>query len=163
MSRVDVIIPCYKYGHFLRGCVQSVLSQEGVDVRVLIIDDASPDNTGEVGRQLAEEDVRVTYWKHVNNRGHIATYNAGLSWATGDYTLVLSADDLLTPGSLLRSVRLMDAHPEVGFTHGRAIKTSDPERDRAAPPGEYAWEITPGHEFFRATCASSENVVETPT
>src|SRR5581483_9622000 len=44
-SRVDVIIPCYRYAHFLRDCVKSVTSQEGVDVRVLVIDDASPDET----------------------------------------------------------------------------------------------------------------------
>ena len=43
MSSVDVFVPCYRYGHFLRECVKSVLSQSGVSVRVLIIDDASPD------------------------------------------------------------------------------------------------------------------------
>ena len=40
-----VIVPCYKYAHFLEGCVRSVLDQEGTDVRVLIIDDLSPDDT----------------------------------------------------------------------------------------------------------------------
>ena len=47
MSRVDVIVPCYNYGRFLRECVESVLSQP-VDVRVLIIDDASTDDTPQV-------------------------------------------------------------------------------------------------------------------
>ena len=49
MSSVDVIVPCYRYGQYLRQCVQSVLDQRQTEVRVLIIDDQSPDNTPEVG------------------------------------------------------------------------------------------------------------------
>jgi glycosyltransferase involved in cell wall biosynthesis len=70
MSRVDVVIPCYKYAHYLHGCVESVLSQEGVEVRVLILDDASPDNTPEVGEELARQDGRVEYRRHAVNRGN---------------------------------------------------------------------------------------------
>jgi len=44
---VDVIVPCYNYGAYLVGCVRSLLDQEGVAVRVLIIDDHSGDNTPE--------------------------------------------------------------------------------------------------------------------
>jgi glycosyltransferase involved in cell wall biosynthesis len=51
VSSVSVVIPCYNYGHFLAEAVRSVLDdQEGVDVRVLIIDDASPDGSAEVAR-----------------------------------------------------------------------------------------------------------------
>src|SRR5437867_2134071 len=126
MSRVDVIIPCYKYGHFLSECVKSVLAQEKVEVRALILDDASPDDTEEVAARLASEDSRVVYRRHRTNQGHIATYNEGLDWASGDYLLLLSADDLLTPGALARAASIMDRHPEVGFTFGRAITTPDP-------------------------------------
>jgi len=51
MSSVSVVIPCYNYGHFLEEAVTSVLDdQEGVDVRVLIIDDASSDDSADVAR-----------------------------------------------------------------------------------------------------------------
>ena len=56
MSSVDVIVPCYRYGHFLRDCVESVLAQAGPSVRVLIIDDASPDNTAEVASDLTKRE-----------------------------------------------------------------------------------------------------------
>src|SRR5262249_2335677 len=75
MASVDVIVPCYNYGRFLEECVRSVLNQDGVDVKVLIIDDASSDNTPEVGRALAAADPRVEYRRHAANQGHIATYN----------------------------------------------------------------------------------------
>ena len=98
MSTVSVIIPCYNYAHFLRECVESVVSQAGVEVHVLIIDDASADNTAEVAAELLAHHPGVEYRRHEKNCGHIATYNEGLAWASGDYTVLLSADDLLTPG-----------------------------------------------------------------
>ena len=55
---VKVIVPCYGYADCLERCVESVLGQEGVDVRVLIIDDHSPDDTPAVARRLVRSDER---------------------------------------------------------------------------------------------------------
>src|SRR5580692_6786433 len=112
LSRIDVIVPCYNYGRFLDQCVNSVLGQVGVDVRVLVIDDASPDNTAEIAAALAREDPRVNVVRHNKNKGHIKTYNEGIEWASADYMLLLSADDYLLPGALARATKLMNAHPK---------------------------------------------------
>ena len=164
MSRVDVIVPCYKYGHLLRDCAESVLAQQRVEVRVLIIDDASPDHTEEVARELAAWHGRVEYRRHSVNQGHIATYNEGLEWATGDYVLLLSADDLLTPGALLRATRLMDAHPEVGLTYGRHIdfQTGQPLRQDIPPCGECGWKILSYREFLEISCSIGHTPIESP-
>ena len=161
MSRGDVIVPCYTYGHFLRECVESVLSQSLTDVRVLIIDDASPDHTPEVAAELAARDKRVEYRRHSVNHGHIATYNEGLDWAAGDYTLLLSADDLLTPGALRRAVRLMDAHPEVGFVYGRAIvfETGESLPQPGTVSGECEWQIWDGFDWLETMCEGCENCI----
>lgn len=122
MSSVDVVIPCYRYGSVLPTAVRSVLDQPGVDVRVLVIDDASGDGSADVARELAAADSRVEVWEHDTNKGHIATYNEGLlGWASADYCALLSADDALTPGALQRAADLMDAHPSVGFVYGRPL------------------------------------------
>ena len=123
MTSVSVIIPCYKYGHFLEEAVTSVLDdQEGVDVRVLIIDDASSDDSADVARKIAARDPRVEVIVHTANKGNIATYNEGLlEWADGDYCVLLSADDRLTPGALRRARDLLDAHPGVGFVYGHSL------------------------------------------
>ena len=114
MPTVSVVIPCYCYGRFLRDSVGSALNQDGVDVRVLIIDDASPDDSWDVAEALAAEDDRVEVRRHRVNQGHIATYNEGLlEWAEGDYSVLISADDLLTPGALARATSVLDARPNV--------------------------------------------------
>jgi hypothetical protein len=126
-SSVSVVIPCYRYGHFLEQAVASVIDdQPGVDVRVLIIDDASPDGSGDVATAIAARNPRVEAVVHASNRGHIATYNEGLlDWADSTYSVLMSADDLLTPGSLRRAVDLLDTHPDVGFAYGYAVRFQD--------------------------------------
>jgi glycosyltransferase involved in cell wall biosynthesis len=157
-----VIVPCYNYGRFLPHCVQSVLSQEGVDVEVLIIDDASPDGSANVARALGR-DPRVQVVCHEPNQGHIATYNEGLAWASSEYLLLLSADDYLTPGSLARATALMDAHPGVGLVYGGAVLHGS-EAPYAGPlstgPGH---RVVPGRRWIEERCRRMDNVVPTPT
>jgi hypothetical protein len=142
------------------------LSQRGVRVRVLIIDDASPDHTAEVGARLAAEDPRVEFRRHVVNLGHISTYNEGLlGWATGDYSLLLSADDLLTPGALARAARLFDAHSEVELVYGRQILLDSDTPARSGRPicDDEVYRVLDGRSFLASLCASGQNPVNTPT
>lgn len=161
---VSVVVPCYRYGRFLPDCVGSILSQEGVDVRVLIVDDASPDDSADVARRLAAADPRVDVRVHERNRGHIATYNEGLlEWADGDYCVLISADDQLTPGSLARATAVLEEHPNVGFVYSHAIDWDDstpkPE-PRGRQTGVTIWS---GHEWFSTVCRRGYCVVSGPT
>jgi glycosyltransferase involved in cell wall biosynthesis len=166
MGTIDVVIPCYRYAAFLSDCVESVLSQDVDGIRVLVIDDASPDHTAEVAARLAANDARVSFVRHPVNLRHIATYNEGLAWATAKYTLLLSADDYLTPHALARAIDLMERHPEVGFTYGRAIELGEGDAKAtvdaqalAAPIGTAA--VMPGLAYIEANLC--RNVVPTPT
>jgi glycosyltransferase involved in cell wall biosynthesis len=59
MAIVDVAVPCYQYGRYLSDCVNSILRQDLSDIRIVIIDNASTDNSLDVARRLASEDPRV--------------------------------------------------------------------------------------------------------
>ena len=163
MPTVSVVIPCYNYGRFLGDCVRSALDQDGVDVRVLIIDDASPDGSAEVAERLAAEDDRIEVRRHAVNRGHIATYNEGLlEWADGDYSVLISADDLLTPGSLARAAAVLEAHPTVGFVYGHSrywIDTEPLPAPRLTPTGMTVWS---GRDWLRIVCGLGHSVVTSP-
>jgi hypothetical protein len=165
MGTIDVIIPCYNYARYLQACVDSVLANDGVVKRVLILDDASLDDTGAVAARLVARYESVTYRRHAVNQGHIATYNEGLEWAASDYLLLISADDLVTPGALLRAVRLLDAHPDVGLVYGRQIVfREDPPPPYEGPVmGPSGSRIQSGAEFLRTACESADNPVPTPT
>jgi glycosyltransferase involved in cell wall biosynthesis len=115
---VTVVVPCYNYGHFLPDCVESIVSQPGVTTDVLIVDDASPDGSAVVAAELAERVPGVRFVGHPTNLGHIATYNEALATVDSDYVVLLSADDLLAPGSLGRATALMEDNPAVGLAYG---------------------------------------------
>src|SRR5262249_45128510 len=164
MSRAAVFIPAYNYGRFLRECVESVLIQT-VDFRVLIIDDASTDNTEDVAKELAARDARLEFRRHPVNLGAISTYNEGLEWAAGDYHLELDADDVLIPGALARAVHCLDAEPGVGLVLGREIRfeKSDSKPSPRTTAVDAPWRIVTGHEFLEASCSTARNYVPTPT
>ncbi len=112
--KVSFIVPCYRLGHLLAECVQSILSQTYTDFEVLIMDDCSPDNTPEVGSSFG--DARVRYVRNEPNLGHLRNYNKGIGLAQGEYIWLISADDRLRCDYVLqRYVSLMDAHPEIGY------------------------------------------------
>jgi glycosyltransferase involved in cell wall biosynthesis len=158
---VSVIVPCYNYGHYLSECVQSVLDQQNVRVDVLIIDDASPDGSAEIVKRLATGDSRIRTIFHTMNRGHIATYNEGLAQASGDYTVLLSADDRLTPGCLARATSVMEQYPSVGLTYGFAVDFTDTYLPQARTVAAN-WIIWQGHNWITHRCKTGHNVLRSP-
>jgi glycosyltransferase involved in cell wall biosynthesis len=157
MAKVDIAVPCYRYARFLPACIRSIQEQSLEDWRVLIIDDASPDETAPVARALAGADSRIQVSTHAVNRGHIATFNEGIDWAQADYFLLISADDLLAPGALERAVAVMEKHPEVGLTYGASPEFAE---DIPAPASEQiagstGWEVRAGTELVREICQSA--------
>jgi glycosyltransferase involved in cell wall biosynthesis len=165
MPTLDVVVPCYNYARFLERCVKSVLTQEGADVRILIIDDCSTDDSALVGQRLASADARVEFRRHEQNLGHIATYNEGLiGWAKAEYSLLLSADDALLPGAFKRALTLFESSPDVGLVYGMArIITRDDEFQSPTGSGPTSPQIIPGREFLRLCCVRCCNPVPTAT
>jgi len=160
---VKVIVPCHGYAALLEGCVDSVLGQEGVEVRVLIVDDCSPDRTPDVAGRIVAADQRVEYRRHLRNEGLIATANEGLEWADdSDYLVLLSADDMLVPGALRRATGVMESDPGIGMVYGHAPYF---ESDRRLPRVGGRWRGTavwPGAEWIRLRCRVGHNCISSP-
>jgi glycosyltransferase involved in cell wall biosynthesis len=158
---VDVAIPCYQYGRFLRECVTSVLTQGYRDVRVLIIDNASTDDSVEVAQQLAAEDRRVELVARQRNLGLHASWNEGIDWASSKYFMILCADDFLVPGCFTSSIAVMEQHPEVGFAFGLPayLRPQQAMPDLACDPRDMPWRIIPGGDLIERFCREGVNHV----
>ncbi len=159
--RVSVIVPCYNYGRFLPDAVSSALLQKGVDPEVIIVDDASTDDSASVAESLAHRDSRVTVIRQECNTGHVVTFNVGYAAANGEFIVRLDADDLLTPGSLARSVALFDAFPRVGLVYGHPLHfaTNVPAKTRSTVRG---WSIWSGEDWVAERCRKAVNCITTP-
>jgi glycosyltransferase involved in cell wall biosynthesis len=140
-----------------------VLAQAGVNVRVLIIDDASSDETAQLGANLAAADSRVFFHRHVLNKGHIATYNEGLiDWSNADYTMLLSADDLLAPGALRRAVAVMEADKSIGMVYGWAVHFFQEADLPQVEPENFTHVKYLGQNWIAGRCAAGTNVITSP-
>jgi Glycosyl transferase family 2 len=158
---VTVVVPCYNYGRYLPACVGTIVEQPGVAVDILIVDDASTDGSGEVADELAAAIGCVRVIRHARNAGHIATYNDGLAEAKGEYVVLLSADDLLTHGSLGRATALMETYPSVGMVYGHAVRFSGapPSAARTHPTH---WVIWTGQEWIAQRFRLGRNCILSP-
>src|SRR5581483_1849415 len=111
MSReplVSMIVPCHNYGRFLAEAVDSLLGQTLEALEVIVIDDASSDETPAVlQRYLAEPKLQAI--RHQRRHGHLVSYNEGLAQARGRFVGILSADDYcLERTALERQVGLFE-------------------------------------------------------
>ena len=157
---VTVVIPCFNYGRFLPGAVASALSQDGVEVDVVVVDDRSTDNSLAVARTLAVEHPAVRVLAHDTNRGMVATFNDGLAFVSGEFLVRLDADDLLTPGSLARAAALARCYPSVGLVYGH------PRHFTGEPPAPRlhvrSWTVWPGRHWLADRCRTGLNVITSP-
>lgn len=99
MPKVSIIVPVYKAEAYLHRCVDSILAQTFTDFELLLIDDGSPDKSGEICDEYAQKDKRIRVF-HKNNGGVSSARNFGLNNACGDWTTFVDSDDFLDISSL---------------------------------------------------------------
>lgn len=115
---ISFIVPCYNYARFLPDCLNSILGQEGnFDFEVIVIDDASTDDTAEVIRKFTG-DPRIRVITHATNLGHAGTINEGLMKARGEYIARIDPDDRYCPDFLSHVMEKFYAFPGVGLVYG---------------------------------------------
>lgn len=151
---VDVVIPNYNYGRYLGICVRSVLSQDIENLRVLIIDNASTDDSADVARALAAEDARVELLLRPVNKGQHASFNDGIDWASGDYFVLLCSDDFIVPGALRRALAIMETDPTIAFSYGRdvAVNGDAPIPPIPPQPDDVPCHVETGTAFIERFC-----------
>lgn len=91
---ISVIIPVYNVEKYLRECMDSVITQTYKNLEIILVDDGSPDKSGEICDEYSKKDSRVKVL-HKENTGLSGARNAGMEQATGKYIMFLDSDDYL--------------------------------------------------------------------
>jgi glycosyltransferase involved in cell wall biosynthesis len=115
VRKFSVIIPTYNHAHFLVGAIESVLNQTCQDFEIIVVDDASSDDTSQVISRF--NDPRLHYLVHPHNMGLSATRNTGIKAATGNLIAFLDADDWFHPEKLELHADYLQRNPDVGVTY----------------------------------------------
>ena len=116
MPQVSVVIPTHNRAEFLRDAIASVLKQTFQDFEVIVVDDASSDNTRDVVGSFHDE--RIRYMRHENNKGGSAARNTGILNSKCEYLAFLDDDDEWLPEKLDRQMELLlTSDPNVGVVY----------------------------------------------
>jgi glycosyltransferase involved in cell wall biosynthesis len=115
MTIVSVVIPAYNGARFLGEAIQSVLAQTYPHFELIVVDDASTDNTPEIIKQF--NDPRIKYILHEKNQGAIAARYTGTLASIGEIIAFLDQDDFYHPEKLQTHVTCYTRHPEIGLTY----------------------------------------------
>jgi succinoglycan biosynthesis protein ExoO len=103
MIDVSVIIAAYNVEKYIARAINSALSQTGVNLEVIVIDDVSQDQTVTITEQI--NDPRLHVIRQPHNGGPSAARNAGIAAAQGEWVAILDGDDAFAPGRLARMIK----------------------------------------------------------
>src|SRR5262245_10669 len=125
LPTLSVVIPNYNHARFLPEALHCVLGQSVRPLEVIVVDDASSDNSVEVVREFARREPSVKLLCNRKNRGVSASVNRGMRLAAGDYVYSGAADDKVVPGFFGQALEMAARHPQSGMIFGEVVKVDD--------------------------------------
>lgn len=117
VARVDIVMPAYNAAATVREAVQSLLSQTMRDLRVVVVDDGSTDDTPAILADMAARDARVHVIRKIND-GIVEARNDALRACEAEYVACLDADDTALPDRLERQVAFLSQHADCAAVGG---------------------------------------------
>lgn len=134
----SVIVPIYKVEDYLSQCIESVLKQSYKNFELILVDDGSPDNSGEIADEYAKKDDRIQVI-HKKNGGLSDARNKGLSVARGEYIWFLDSDDFMVNSVIDNVAKLIKDNPNVDMiTCGHINLYSDGSKTKVLLPNSYS-------------------------
>lgn len=104
MPQISIIVPVYRVEKYLDACIQSVIQQTFQDWELILVDDGSPDKSGDICDAWAKRDNRIRVF-HKENGGVSTARNLGIDNALGEWIMFVDADDTLLPHAIELCVR----------------------------------------------------------
>jgi glycosyltransferase involved in cell wall biosynthesis len=104
--RVSVICLCYNHARYVHEAIQSVLQQTYRNIELIIVDDASEDESVAVIKRIIKEHSYIKFLPLHKNSGICKAFNQGLALATGDFIIDFSADDVMLPHKINHQIKL---------------------------------------------------------
>ena len=117
---VTVVIPTFNRAGMLFRAIQSLQRQTYANWVLIVVDNASEDNTSSVVEEAMRNDARISYYRHSENIGMLPNWEFGLSKVNSRFFCLLCDDDYVLPGFLQAAMNEMERHPEIGLCFGIA-------------------------------------------
>ena len=119
MKKVSVVVPVYNLKHFLKECVNSIVSQTYKNIEIILVDDGSTDGSDVLCDFLAKQDDRIKVF-HNTNHGVSYTRNYGIKKSTGEYILPVDGDDIISAKYVEKAVDVLEKDEKIGIVYCEA-------------------------------------------
>ena len=106
---VSVIVPVYNTEKYLEKCVETIRAQDYQTIEIVLVDDGSPDRSGELCDKLARTDSRIQVI-HKENGGLSSSRNAGIAVARGEYLCFIDSDDYISTDYISTMMQMVNRH-----------------------------------------------------
>lgn len=94
---VSVLVAAYNVEKYVAHCIETIMNQKYDNLEIIVVDDASTDNTGKIVDDFVSKDSRIAVFHHSFNEGLSSARNTGLEHAHGEYITFIDSDDWLEP------------------------------------------------------------------
>jgi glycosyltransferase involved in cell wall biosynthesis len=121
MELVSVLIPTFNVEDFVNDAVQSILNQSYKNIELIIVDDASTDNTYNILKLLSESDPRIKLFRNDKNEKIAYTLNFALSLSKGNYILRMDGDDISLPNRIEKLYNYLNANKKIDLVGSNTI------------------------------------------
>lgn len=148
-ARVSVVMTTYRSSAHVGLAIASILAQSWRDLELLVVDDASDDDTCDRVEAIAQSDPRVRLIRRDRNAGTYVAKNAGIAEARGAFVALCDSDDWWHPLHLERHLAVMLDRPALRFTSSAWIRMDEAGRVALKPNGGYL-HFNPASTLFRA-------------
>ncbi len=132
---LSIVMSNYNHARFLPQALQSVLDQSYRPDEIILIDDCSTDHSVEVIERFVAREPLIRFIRNERNRGILHNQVKLVEMASGKYLFALACDDMIMPGFLEKSMKLLTEHPEAGICSSFTRVIDKDGRDLGVLPG----------------------------
>ena len=122
---VSIIVTTFNSKRFIETCLLSLINQTYFNIEIIVIDDASTDDTENIVRKLMKKDKRIKYYKLKYNVGTYAAKNIAINYANGEFVTCHDSDDFAHPEKIEKQVRPLIRYPWLVFTVSYWVRLTD--------------------------------------
>lgn len=152
--KLSIVIPCYNNRQYVGQALASALAQDEPDCEIIVLDNASTDDSADIVRSFS--DPRLRHIRHKENIGMIGNFSYGLNHTSGDFISFLCADDFYAPNAMGTLFALHEKRKDIAFAYGRTTLITDNSIPKEMGQQNQT-ELLSGQEFIDTSLKKAEN------
>lgn len=128
--KISIITANYNYAQYIEEATNSILNQTYQDWELIVIDDASSDNSVEIIKSYCQKNPKIQLLQNHENKGLKESLLTGLKYATGDWVAFLESDDVLEPTNLEKKIEIINKNPDLKLVFNKVKFLTEEKRNQ---------------------------------